>query len=186
MKEFTIKNLVKYWCKIWPLTLILIVAGVGAGFMLVKTTKQSYEANIDVLVINSDRNAVANDYASLFTSDLVEGVVTENSDYADCSTDTKTTGNVVNITTSCGGSGSQALKFNELLVEQFSAVASQLYEDNLDEVTILSSDKEAKPTVTTSTKLMKIAVPVIAAIATSMVVAFIGLDIKVSKAEKKK
>lgn len=177
MKDFTLKNIFKYWIKLWPVTVALFVLGCAAGLYLVKSVTNGYQSAAQLLVRNSDSNAQSTDYVALVQSELV----LKDAAIDGCEAIASGAGNVVEITTTCEDSPETAKNFTNTVAQRFSEKAKEIYGADDFELVRLGETSEATPMVTTKNKIMKFMVPVVAALAGSLAVAFIGLDIKVSK-----
>ena len=186
MKEFTIKNIFKCWLKLWPATVILIVAGAGIGVWQAKSLTQRYETNTKVLIVNNDNSALAADYAGLAGSMLVRETAEERAGTTGCSTGGAGAGNVVTLSVACTESEEDALKLLATLRDTYEEKLKELYGDKIERVVVISGESAVKTKVTGKTKLMKAAVPVVGGMLLSLAIAFVYTDYITRKHGKKK
>lgn len=181
MKDFTLKNIFKYWIKLWPVTVVLFVIGAIIGVCNMRSLQQIYQSESSILVRNSSSEALAADYVAIANSELLSGkIAVENNKYSDCNALASNVGNVVKITLECTDLG-LVDDFTSVVVSEFNNVLESVYGNDNIKTTILSSNQEAQPTISQKDKLVKLAIPIIAALACSFIVALIGFDIKNSK-----
>ena len=177
--EFTLKNILKQWIKLWPVVVLCTVCGIAGSFVYAKNIEAKYVASINVLIRNNDKSASSGDYLFLLSSDSVTHTLSNNS----CEYDAKVDGNVLILSTSCTSSPEDARIFLENIFDQFKQIVGDIYGDDAVEIIPLNNIKNGQEEY--SNKPSRAIVIFIASIFVSIIIAFISLDYKITKNEKK-
>ncbi|MDR3297894.1 MAG: hypothetical protein LBT19_00735 [Candidatus Nomurabacteria bacterium] len=188
MTKFTIKNYLICWLRIWPITLVFVLAGLGFGVWASSSLVQSYRSGATILIVNPAENVVSTDYTTIMNSRMVSEEARKGLDDDDddiCTLLGTGVGNVLNVSADCTSSVEESERLLAGGVGAFESAVRSIYEDDTIRVTKVSGDMKAVETVTGQDYAFKIVVPVFAAMALSAIVAFIWLDYKSSESRKK-
>ena len=186
MKEFTITNVFKCWLKLWPVTIILLILGFGAGIFAIKQTEPSYTAELDVLILDNKDGSSAVEYAGLVDSDLVsEPVFKEAAVDDNCKIAGSGKGDVLAFNATCPTS-EEALHLVTIAAKNFDAWAKDIYGAENFRTVQLSKEAFIAKSFGSGKKINTLAVPMAVMLILSFVIAFVQLDYKVSKNNDKK
>lgn len=186
MTKFSVKNIIIYWLKMWPITLVLLVLGAGVGVMAATEMQQSYKTAASVLVVNEDANTVSSDYVGVLNSQMLLGRVGERLDGAGgCTLLSSGVGNVLTISTSCTSNEEDSVRFTEMAIEVFTEMIKELYGYGDIKITKLSGELVATESVSRGDYIAQIAMPIGAALVLSAVAAFVRFDYVNGKQRKK-
>ena len=188
MKEFTITNIFKCWLKMWPMTVILVALGLGVGWLSASKVKPEYSAEMDLLIINERDGSSAAEYAGLANSELVSNPALEKAAVDDgCTLSASGTGDIIAFVATCQTNEDEVKHLAKVAADNFTGWAKDIYGEDTFKTIQLSEDATmVKVPSTGRSKLIKMAVPAVAMLAASLVIAFIYLDYKVSKGHGKK
>ena len=188
MKEFTIINIFKCWLKIWPITVILVILGLVAGWLSVKNIVPEYSAEVDLLIIDERDGSSAAEYAGLANSDLVSNPAFDKAAVNDgCTLSATGKGDIISFVAICPTTQEEAGHLADTAAENFSGWAQDIYgEESFKTIRLVDEAKAVRVGVGKRNKLVKILVPGAAMLAVSLVIAFVHLDYKVSKGNGKK
>lgn len=173
MKDFTIKNILKHWLKIWPITLILLIIGCGIGVYSICSTEISYKTSSKVLFKNSALSYSSTEYSGILNSSIVKKQRDDN-----CSLSSSQSGSILSYDIKCLTDNSNAVSENVLniLVTEVKKIYG---EKNVEAIVLQSSNSSTKND--TSSNIKKFLIPFIAMFVLSFVVSFIKYDCENAK-----
>ena len=188
MKEFTITNIFRCWLKMWPITVVLVILGLGAGWFSTRGVVPEYTVEVDLLIVDERDGSNAVEYAGLANSDLVSNPTFNTAAVNDkCTMVASGKGDIISFVATCPTNQEEAERLANAAAENFTAWAQDIYgEDNFKTVSLADKSKDTHVAVNYPNKLAKILVPGLAMLVVSLVIAFVYLDYKVSKGHGKK
>ncbi|MBQ3310081.1 hypothetical protein IJG73_01410 [Candidatus Saccharibacteria bacterium] len=188
MKEFTITNVLRCWLKMWPMTVILIILGLVAGFLAANKVRPEYSAEMDLLIIDERDGSSAVEYAGLANSELVSNPAFEKAAVDDdCGLVASGTGNIIAFVANCPTNEDEVKHLASVAAENFTGWAQDIYgAENFKTVALSKEPTLVVAKSATRSKIIKLLVPGVAMLVLSVVIAFIYLDYKVSKGHGKK
>ena len=177
MKDFTIHNFFKCWANLLPWTIILAVIGLACGLYYNSTIKQSYTAETDVLITGAPMSVKTSDYEAILNSgELIVPAALDSTHLKDagCNISGEASGNVLTISATCP-KAEDASTLSVEAADVFSGtIAGIMHDEDVFAQTI--SSRGASADVSTLSRVIKTAVPVVAALLLTAFVAFVKLD----------
>lgn len=188
MKEFTITNVFRCWLKMWPMTVILVILGLGAGWLSAKNVMPEYSAEVDLLIIDERDGSNAVEYAGLANSDLVSNPAFKKAAVDDgCTLSATGKGDIIAFVSNCPTNEDEARHLANTAAENFTGWAQDIYgAENFKTIELSEEPTSVSAKPATRSKIVKLLVPGVAMLVLSAVIAFIYLDYKVSKGHGKK
>lgn len=183
MIRLTFKNYFCRWVRIWPVTIILVIAGLGAGILLANRLTQSYKGSMSILVVNDTIGTTFTDYTSIMNSVIVKDEVKRRVNIDSCSPAATNLGNVVTVSADCV-SVDDSQKVLSSALEVFDETMEEIYGSGAVSVTVLS-EVAAEKTVSNQDGVVRVGGGVLAGFAVSLIVAFVLFDLEASRTKKK-
>ena len=188
MEDFTIRNYFKQWRKLLPITIILIIICLIIGLIYNSTIKQSYTANVDVIITGAPSTIKASTYDTIVTrGNLIAPAALEATGLKDsgCSVSGKTSDIIMTISGTCTSNGEDAAKLAESAADIFTgSIAGILHNENVHADVI--AIRGAHANVATKTRIVKVILPAIVCLFVMSFIAFIKLDHAATKTPTKK
>lgn len=178
--DFTIRNILKQWIAIWPVSAFVIICGIIGSILYANHLTTTYTSSFNVLIRNSDETVSSNDYVFLLNSNLIPDNA-QNDD--SCLIEAQASGNVLVINSTCTSSMENARSYLETTFLNLKNAIYDIYDKNNVNIVQLT---DAKDEIENGNKVSRAAIIFVASILFSFVIAFIILDYKISKNEKKK
>ena len=177
MKDFTIHNFFKCWAKLLPWTIILAVIGLVCGLYYNSTIKQSYTAETEVLITGVPASVKTSDYEAIINNgELIVPAALDSTHLKDseCKINGEASGNVLTIFATCPKAEDAATLSVEAADVFSGTIAGIMHNENVFAQTI--SSRNASADVSTLSRIITIAVPVVAAFLLTAFIAFVKLD----------
>ena len=187
MEDFTMHNFFKQWAKSWPLTAAFVVIGLTCGITYSSVTKTTFTASTDILVTGASESITSKDYAAIVNSNnLITPAALESANLKDsgCHIEGSTVGSVVTIAATCADS-KNADELSLEAADVFTGSIAGILHDEKVYAQVISTNGAA-PDISTTTRILRIALPGLAGLALGAFIAFVKLDHATSKKKSRK
>lgn len=180
---FSLKTVILFWLKHWPITIILVALGGLVGFMTTRSTGPSFTSEATFLVVNQTKSPNPIDYSRIAGSAVVldRAYKAANISKDSCTTENSPAGDIVVVKAICSTNADDSKKMTSSIETEFSNALSEYYEDGAPKVFDISGESNVIADDGSSSRLLKTLLFSFTGLALSAVISFIWVDFKSSK-----